>query len=342
MSPAAGCACKVPPAEMQFFMSTVDGFLSEDAEHRQTVLDGSARDDASLWRISPDEYLALSVDFGTPVSSDPAAWGRIATLNALSDLYATGAKPQIALSVLGWPSRVNMETMSSITAASIATLAENGAVLGGGHTIRSEVPLFGLCVVGRVRANEVMLVDKARPGDVLVLTKPLGTGIITAAQKFGAASDKLISISEGVMSISNSTASEIAVKLGVAAATDVTGYGLIGHLNNLLSKSTVSARISASAIQKIDEAEELLLGDGVVPNSAERNYFAYEKFVDWGTTSFSDRMIMCDPQTSGGLMLAIQEEKSHEFVARCADEGFAAYPIGRVREGEPGMIEVTV
>ena len=197
LTPAGGCGCKLPLDDMRVFMSGIDGLLGK--READVLLDGTDRDDAALYEIAPGFLLAATVDFGTPVSSDLATWGRIAAQNALSDIFAMGARPLLGLSVLALPQGLGVTAMTELTTAAVGTLAEASTPLVGGHTIQSEVPLFGLCLIGQVSADRVMLVRNAQPGDVLVLTKSLGTGIVTAARKAGIAPAAMAKAAEEVM-----------------------------------------------------------------------------------------------------------------------------------------------
>nr|WP_301272117.1 selenide, water dikinase SelD [Streptomyces asoensis] len=340
LSPAAGCGCKVPMRKLSGFMSAVDDMVGTLNSTRRVHTDGRSRDDAALYEIAPDRLLAVTVDFGTPVSADAATWGRIAALNALSDIFAMGATPLVALSVLGWPEGVGKAQMVALTRSAVDALSEASAVLLGGHTITSSMPLFGLAVVGTARPGEVMLIRNAQPGQLLILTKPLGTGIVMAAVKAGVVGPETASAAEAVMASSNRTSAELAVSAGVRAATDVTGYGLTGHLHNMLSASGHAADIDLYRVPALPAAERLLEEHGVVPNSAERNYFELEKEIDWGRTPLAMRFLMSDPQTSGGLLLAAAPEVAARFLEACSKARQFAAVIGTVTSGRPGAVRV--
>lgn len=321
-------------------MADVDKIVEDVGKINGVHVDGTARDDAALYEIAPGLLLVATVDFGTPISSNAATWGRIAALNALSDIYAMGARPLVALSVLGWPESVEKSTVVELTQSAAATLAEASATLVGGHTIVSEDPLFGLAVIGIVRPPEAMLIRNARPGQLLILTKPLGSGVVVAAAKAGLAGQESILAAEEVMSQSNRIAAEIAVAAGVRAATDVTGYGLVGHLHNMLTASGSAAVINLARIPILDAAIPLLEDQGIVPNSAERTYFELEAAIHWGTSSWASRFTLCDPQTSGGLLLSASPEAADRFCASCAEQQQYAAVIGEVVSGQAGSIYV--
>ncbi|MEU8404371.1 selenide, water dikinase SelD [Nonomuraea sp. NPDC048892] len=339
LTSAGGCGCKLPLNEMREFMTGIDNLLGHRAS--SVRLDGTDRDDAALYEITPGLLLAVTVDFGTPISSDLATWGRISAQNALSDIFAMGARPLLALSVLALPQSLGVAAMTELTSAAVATLTEASTPLVGGHTVRSEVPLFGLCIVGQVSVENVMLLCNCEPGDLLILTKPLGTGIVIAAKKAGVVPAGMVQVAEEVMLASNRIAATLATDAGVRAATDVTGFGLVGHLHNMMAASKCSARISEGALPVIPGVRALLDQHGVVPNSAERNLFAVEDCVDWAQTPFSTRLVMTDPQTSGGLLLSVAEDRAAALLEACEKEGVPATIIGRVLDGLPGAIQVT-
>lgn len=304
-------------------------------------LDSTSRDDAALYQLGDDRLLATSVDFGTPISSNPVTWGRIGTLNALSDLYAMGAMPLFALSIIGWPRTVPHGVMSELMSGVIQTLTAEDTRLLGGHTITSAVPFFGLSVTGQARSDSVMLIRNAKPHQYIVISKPLGTGAITAAQKSSTASPAAIQESERIMSISNRTVAELAVQAGIRAATDITGYGLTGHLHNMLKASGCAAYLAYDCVPIIPEARTVVSEGGIVPNSAEHTYTTLERYIDWANTPLDLRFILSDPQTSGGLLLCGGKMQMETFLAACKEAGQPAAVVGRVRPGRPGSITMT-
>ncbi len=339
LTPAGGCGCKLPLDDMREFMSSIDDLM---CNHKSRVhLDGTDRDDAALYEIAPGSLLAVTVDFGAPVSSDLDTWGRIATQNALSDIFAMGATPLLALSILALPQSFGVTAMTELTSAVVGTLADVSTPLVGGHTIRSEVPLFGLCVVGQVSADRVMLVCNAKPGDQLLLTKSLGTGIVIAAKKAGVASTAMVMASEEVMLASNRMVADLAANAGVRAAMDVTGFGFVGHLHNMMMASRCSARVNARDLPVLPRVQELLEQHGVVPNSTERNLFALMDYINWGQTPLTMRLVMSDPQTSGGLLLSVSEDRAATLIKACETKNLSVVIVGRVFDGSPGAIEVT-
>ncbi len=339
-TPAGGCGGKLPREKLEQLLSRLDPLLSAGQVGSTVRLDGTSRDDAGIYALSPELLLAATVDFGTPVSADPCTWGRIGALNSLSDVYAMGAEPLFALAILGWPSRAPAGPASDVAAGAARVLAQERVGLVGGHTISSDVPLFGLCVIGRVGQNEVMRIGAAERGQVLILTKPLGTGVVTAAQKLGIATAEATGESERVMLESNRVAARLAVEAGTRAATDVSGYGLLGHLHNMASRSGCSAVIHSPAVPMLTVARRLVAEQGIVPNSAEANFMSLESMVDWGGTAFDARVIMADPQTSGGLLLAVDQAAVNGLLTACTRSGQFAAPIGRIGSGPAGTVRV--
>jgi len=338
MSPAAGCGCKLPLQQMRDFMTGLNALHLLRPHSAGVVLDGTDGDDAALYEIEPGRLLAVTTDFGTPVSADAYTWGRIAAENALSDVYAMGARPLLALSMLAVPDTFDVALMQRLTDGALATLSEAGAPLVGGHTVRSSVPFFGLSLVGEVPAGQPMLLRNAHPGDRLVLTKQLGVGVVLAAAKAEVIPPDLLQQAEAEMLRSNRAAAAVATRLGIAAATDVTGFGLIGHLQNMMDASGCSADLWASTVPVLAGVEELLEEHAVVPNSAENNMFVADEYVDWAGARFALRLILCDPQTSGGLLLAVDPSAEREFVDECAAAGVNAVVIGEVHQAREDSV----
>lgn len=340
LSPAGGCGCKLPLQRMHEFMAGLQQDLAAGNTSSKMIVDGTDRDDAAVYEIVPGVLIATTTDFGTPVSTNVATWGRIAAENALSDIFAMGASPLLALSVMAVPESFGVDFMRQLTDGALVALGEAGAHLVGGHTVRSAVPLFGLSVIGQVPAGQAMLLRNARPGQRLVLTKPLGTGIVIAAAKAGVAPAELVQAAEEVMMRSNRIAAQTATAYGVVAGTDVTGFGLIGHLQNMMAASGCSARLQVGAVQVIPGVAALLEEHGVVPNSAESNLFALEDHISWSDVPYGWRLLLSDPQTSGGLLLAVDSAATDGFLAACAANGVTAQVIGTVENPSPASVVV--
>jgi selenide, water dikinase len=291
--------------------------------------------------LSPERALVATVDFFTPIVDNPAAWGAIAVANALSDVYAMGATPLFGLNLVGWPrDRVPLEMMSEVFRGGAEVAARARCLILGGHTIDSVEPLFGMAVIGEVHPDGMLTNAGARAGDLLVLTKPIGTGILATALKRDALIETGMAEAVRSMTTLNDGAARAALRVGVSAATDVTGFGLIGHLTNMLEASNVAAEIAFDAIPILPHARNLA-SRGIVPGGTERNLQAAEK-VEWSDDlATTDRYLCVDAQTSGGLLLAVPAENQPSLLAALQEERTpAAAVIGRVVAGKPGQIRV--
>ena len=299
----------------------------------------SSPDDAGVYRVAPDLALVQTVDFFTPIVDDPYAWGRIAAANALSDVYAMGARPVTALNLVGWPRTLDFELLGRVLEGAGAVCDEAGAAIVGGHSVDDPEPKFGLAVTGLVDPAHVVLKTGARPGDRLVLTKPIGMGIISSAIKEGAASPATVERAVAVMATLNRDASEAMVAAGVTSATDVTGFGLIGHLSQMLD-GTVGAVIEQGAVPVLEEAFDLARA-GILPGGSKRNLEAFAPVVRDEVLDETERAVLYDAQTSGGLLIAIADDKLALLLDGLKAAGVQdAAVIGRVVEGA-GTIEVT-
>jgi len=277
-----------------------------------------------VFRIAPDRALVATVDFFTPIVDDPRAYGAITAANSLSDVYAMGAAPLFALSIVGFP-RDLLETgmLAEIVAGGAAKMAEAGVPVVGGHSIDDAEPKFGYAVTGEVHPDRVISNRGARPGDLLFLTKPLGTGIITTAIKRGLCPEPVAAAAIASMSALNREASAAMVEVGASAATDVTGFGLLGHLRNL----GAGAVIDAGAVPYLDGVRELAARD-LFPDGTRRNHASLAAEVDWGGLDPVEQLLLSDAQTSGGLLVAIPAAAAGRFQAAVP----AAIEIGEVRD----------
>ena len=259
-----------------------------------------------------DRHRALvqTVDFFTPIVDDPFSYGQIAAANSLSDVFAMGGRPLTGLNIVGFPADlVRPRVISSILRGGMAKAAEVGCAIVGGHSIRNPEPIYGLAVTGIVDLRHVTTNANARPGDLLVLTKPVGTGIATTAIKRGLASRSLQKKIIELMSKINIVGAELAERDLVRAATDITGYGLIGHLVSLCRASRVSAEVDTSAVPMISTEIGDLIEQNCVPEGSRQNLYAATVAVDWGSTDEASRILLTDAQTSGGLLLCVPEAK---------------------------------
>ena len=265
-------------------------------------------DDAGVYRLDRNRALVQTVDFFTPIVDDPFSYGQIAAANSLSDIFAMGGRPLTALNIVGFPTDlVRPRVISSILRGGLAKAAEVGCVIIGGHSIRNPEPIYGLAVTGVVDVRRITTNANARSGDLLVLTKPLGTGIATTAIKRGIASRSLGRKVIALMSRINTVGAELAERRLVRAATDVTGYGLMGHLVSLCRASAVSAEIDPDAVPMISDEIIDLIEQGCIPGGSRENLVATTVAVDWGSTDEPRRVLLTDAQTSGGLLLCVTE-----------------------------------
>jgi selenide, water dikinase len=333
----AGCAAKQPPG----YLLPLLGLLPEIRD--PNVLIGSATsDDAAVYKLSDDLALVLTTDFFTPIVDRPYDFGMIAAANALSDVYAMGGKPLTALNLVGFPDqKLPVEVLADILRGAADKAAEAGIAIVGGHTIKTDEPIFGLAVVGTIHPNKVLSNAGAKPGDALVLTKPIGLGIITTAAKNG--EDKLGAIADAirVMGTLNRAAAEVLAGFEVHALTDVTGFGLLGHLRNVTAASGVTARVFADAVPMLAAAREYVRA-GIAPGGTHANW----KFLaDWVTfdaaLSKEEQLLLCDAQTSGGLLASVPAADAERLVRTLRDAGVTdAATIGRIEGVGSGRIAV--
>jgi selenide,water dikinase len=282
---------------------------------RKVLVNSNTFDDAGVYRLDRHRALVQTVDFFTPIVDDPFSYGQIAAANSLSDIFAMGGRPLTALNIVGFPADlVRPRVISAILRGGLAKVAEVGCALIGGHSIRNPEPIYGLAVTGIVDVRHVTTNANARPGDLLVLTKPLGTGIATTAIKRGLASRSLQKRVIALMSEINTVGAELAERDLVRAATDITGYGLIGHLVSLCRASGVAADIDPNAVPMISDEISDLIELGSVPEGSRQNLYATTIVVNWGNTDDARRILLTDAQTSGGLLLCVAEAKLEKML----------------------------
>jgi len=281
-------------------------------------------DDAGVYRLGPNLALVQTVDFFTPIVDDPFVFGAIAAANSLSDVYAMGGKPLTALSILAWPGSGDLEDLEQILKGGAEKMHEAGCVLLGGHSINDPEIKFGYAVTGTVHPARIKTNAGARPGDALLLTKKLGTGVISTALKRGLAQEAHVSASIASMLTLNSAAAEAMEKFEVHAATDITGFGLLGHARELAIASGVTLEIEPARVQFLDGALEYARA-GAIPAGLKNNRDFVAGCLE-GASEFED--LLCDPQTSGGLLISISEPDAARFTQKLP----AAYRIGRVLE----------
>src|SRR3984893_10959006 len=307
-SHGAGCACKLSPLELGHVLGALPLIVDPNV-----IVGTAARDDAAVYRIAPDRALVATVDFFTPIVDDPPAYGAIAAANSLSDVYARRATPLFALSIVGFPrDKLDTGLLAKIVAGGAAKLAEAGVPVVGGHSVDDNEPKFGYAVTGEVHPDRVIPTRGAQPGDLLFLTKPLGTGLVATAIKRGLCPQHLIESAIASMSQLNREASLAMLKAGAHAATDVTGYGLLGHLRNL----GVGAEIDSRAVPYLPGVRELATVD-LFPSGSRRNHASLAAVVDWGELPEDEQLLLSDAQTSGGLLVALPPASAAAFRAAC-------------------------
>jgi selenide,water dikinase len=307
----------------------------------RVLVDATSRDDAAVFALAPDRALVATVDFFTPIVDQPSSWGAIAAANALSDIYAMGASPMFGLNLVGWPrEQLPMELLGEVLSGAAEVAKRAGCLVLGGHTIDSLEPFFGMAVIGEVHPDRMLTNAGACAGDVLVLTKPLGTGILATALKRDALLETGMADAVRSMAALNDGAARAALRVGVSAATDVTGFGLLGHLGGILEASKVGAEIFFDALPILPHARNLA-ARGVIPGGTQRNLDAAVS-VDWAPElSAADRYLCVDAQTSGGLLLVVPSENEGALVQALRDELTpSSAVIGRITSGPPGHVLV--
>ena len=328
LSHGAGCGCKLPAATLLPIVRD----LPADGDPRLLV--GSATgDDAAVFALADDLALVQTIDFFTPLVDDPYDFGRIAAANALSDVYAMGGRPLTAMNVVAFPlERLGGEVLREVLRGGLDVVREAGAVLVGGHSIDDAEPKYGLAVTGVVDPRALITNAGGRAGDALVLTKPLGVGAIVTARKRGASDDTLLQVAVQTMTALNDTASAAAIGAGAHAMTDVTGFGLLGHLHSLARESGLAAEVVAEDVPVIPGVEALLAGDGAVSGGTRRNaeYAAPFTAFDAAVPAWR-RRLLSDATTSGGLLVAVADDRAPDVPGAV---------IGRLTAGEAGRVAV--
>ncbi len=336
-SHGAGCACKLGPGELAQVLR-----LLPTAGDARVLVDAATRDDAAVYRMSDDRALVATVDFFTPIVDDATAWGAIAAANAVSDVYAMGGTPLFALNLVGWPrEKLPFELLGDVIGGASEVMQRANCLMLGGHSIDSLEPLFGMAVVVEVHPDRMLTNAGACAGDVLILTKPLGTGLLTTALKRGALIETGTAEAVRSRTTLNDGAARAALSVGVSAATDVTGFGLLGHLSNILDASEVAAEIYYASLPILAHARNLA-ARGVVSGGSQRNLAAAMTRTEWDESlEEADRILCADAQTSGGLLLAVPPENEARMLDALRREGTpAAALVGKIVKGKTGQITV--
>ena len=330
LAKCAGCGAKVGAGVLA---QLLDGIRVHRDPNLLVGFDKS--DDASVYKVSEDLALVQTVDFFPPIADDPYTFGQIAATNALSDVYAMGGEPKLCLNIMAIPDNMPREAVHDLLRGGYDKVYEAGALITGGHSILDPEPKYGLAVTGFVHPDKVLTNSGARVGDVLLLTKPLGIGILTTAAKADLCSEESKQLAIRLMTTLNRSARDVMVQYRVHACTDVTGFGLLGHLYEMAQGSDVQMQLDVSAIDLIPEALALAR-DGILPEGMYRNRSFAQQAVDAGDTELARQDMLYDPQTSGGLMIAVDPEDADACLEALRQAVPSAQRIGRVMAYQGG------
>lgn len=331
-----GCACKLRPQALEEILKSLPVNI-----HPDILVGNDKSDDAAVYRISDKQAIVQTVDFFTPIVDDPYQFGAIAAANSLSDIYAMGATPLFALNIVGFPSnRLPMEVLKQILKGASDKAAEAGIQIIGGHTVDDLEPKFGLAVTGIIHPDKIIKNDGAIPGDVLILTKPIGTGILTTAMKRGILDQQSSIRTIDLMLRLNKSAAEVMKSFPVSACTDITGFGLLGHLHEMTSASRADADIFSADVPLLPGAEDMAAA-GIIPGGTLNNLEYVDKFMVWDEkVSYLKRVLLCDAQTSGGLLICMPENHADNFIQKLAESGVTGVVIGKMLSDGTGIITV--
>ncbi|HEX5003089.1 MAG TPA: selenide, water dikinase SelD [Bacteroidia bacterium] len=326
-SHGAGCGCKIAPSVLSEILST-----NEQAPGFENLLVGNnSRDDAAVWDLKNGEALISTTDFFMPIVDDPFDFGRIAATNAISDVYAMGGRPVMAIAVLGWPvDKLPPEIAGRVISGGKKACADAGIPLAGGHSIDSPEPIFGLAVNGLVKTAHLKRNDTGKAGDVLFITKKLGIGILSTASKKGLISEGDLNLAVSSMTTLNTIGSDLGSMSGVTALTDVTGFGLLGHLTEMAEGSGLQAELYFNSVPVFEEIHHYL-DKNCIPGGTNRNWNSYGKKVS--PMNDRTRYILADPQTSGGLLVSVRPDAVESFQTLIKSAGlpdFVCVPIGKL------------
>ena len=334
-SHGAGCGCKISPQVLDVILA---GSGSQTLDPRLWV-GNTSRDDAAVYALDGERGVVSTTDFFMPIVDDPYDFGRIAATNAISDIYAMGADPLMAIAILGWPVNVlPPEVARDVVRGGRAACDAAGIPLAGGHSIDAPEPIFGLAVTGVVDRQHLKRNDTATAGCRLYLTKPLGIGILTTAEKKSKLRPQDVGVARDWMCTLNAPGSRFGKLAGVAAMTDVTGFGLLGHLVEMAEGSGLTAQIDYAAVPRLAGVSHYL-AEGCAPGGTQRNFDSYGHKIA-PLAQEEQRLLLCDPQTSGGLLVAVTPEGEAEFLAVAAGLGLALEPIGQMTARQQFAVQV--
>ncbi len=329
-SHGAGCGCKIAPDVLEKIVQS-EFNVPDDA---QLIVGNSSKDDAAVYDLGNNQAVISTTDFFMPIVDDPFDFGRVALTNAISDIYAMGGEPLVAIAILGWP----IDTLPAEVAAEVVdggrqACREAGIILAGGHSIDAPEPIFGGAITGRIDLDCLKCNDQAEIDDHIYLTKPLGVGILTTAEKQGKLKPEHVGLALDTMCQMNSAGFRFGQLESINAMTDVTGFGLLGHLLEVCQGSSVEAELDVSKIPRLDGVDDYIAA-GAVPGGTHRNHQSYGEHAS--EMSEHDKAILCDPQTSGGLLVTVSDEELDEFHDCLAQHEIEASFIGRITRPTEG------
>ena len=330
LAKCAGCGAKVGAGVLA---QLLDGIKVHSDPDLLVGFDKS--DDASVYKVSDDLALVQTVDFFPPIADDPYLFGQIAATNALSDVYAMGGEPKLCLNIMAIPADMPKEAVHDLLRGGYDKVYEAGALITGGHSILDEEPKYGLAVTGFVHPDKVLTNSGAKPGDVLLFTKPIGIGVLTTAAKADMVSAESMALAHKLMTTLNKSARDAMVKYRVHACTDVTGFGLLGHTLEMAQGSEAEVELDVASIDLIPEAVELARM-GILPEGMYRNRAFAEESVDAGTIELCKQDLLYDPQTAGGLLMAVDQADADALYAELQNCVPSAQRVGTVREYRGG------
>jgi len=333
-SHGSGCGCKISPKLLDTILQTT----RENIIYPELLVGNSSKDDAAAFDLGNGTSVLSTTDFFMPIVDDPFTFGKIAATNAISDIYAMGGKPLMAISIFGWPiDKLGADVAQAVIDGGRAVCEDAGIPLAGGHSIDSPEPIFGLAVTGIANNNELKKNDTATEDCELFLTKPLGIGILTTAQKQGKIQNDDINVAVEAMCQLNKIGALISKLPSVTAITDVTGFGLLGHLTEICEGSGISAIVEFDKVPTLKNVKQYL-EMGCVPGGTQRNYDSYGHKV--GTLTQEQKSLLCDPQTSGGLLCAVKKDDLEEFLQITKEAGLDLHSIGRTVAKTDKYVEV--
>lgn len=325
-SPGAGCGCKISPKDLECILKSSTPMIPNP----RMLVGNDTKDDAAVYDLGNGQALISTTDFFTPIVDDPYDFGRIAATNAISDIYAMGGKPIMALAILAWPlEKLSTEIAQKVVEGARDVCADAGIQLAGGHSIDISDPVFGLSVNGLVATERIKKNNTAQPNSTLFITKPLGIGILTTAEKKKLIAHEDNQIAVDLMCTLNKVGEVFGKLEYISSMTDVTGFGLLGHLSEICEGSNVNAEIDFESIPKIIGVEELIQ-QKCTPGGTRRNWASYGHLI--GEITEDQKALLCDPQTSGGLLVAVDNNRIEDFLIVAKAEGFDLKPIGKLIE----------